>query len=55
MEKKDVKIGMVVGPRPAKVNKIQGNRAKVCPWGESARWVKISDLTEIDKDTKKEE
>ena len=48
MEKKDVKIGMVVGlPRPAKVNKIQGTRAKVCPWGESARWVAISDLTEI--------
>ena len=55
MEKKDVRIGMVVGPRPTEVIKLQGNKVKVRPFGESARWVKISDLTEIDKDTKKEE
>ena len=51
MEKKDIKIGMTVDiGRHAKVTKIQGNRAKVCPWGESGRWMAISDLTNINKD-----
>lgn len=49
MEKKDIKKGMTVvySGRNAEVSKIQGSRAKVCPFGESSRWVKIADLKKI--------
>lgn len=44
--KKKIKIGMDVSyhGRNAIIMKIKGYRAKIRPYGESARWVKLEDV-----------
>ena len=50
MERKEIRVGITVRykNRNAEITKIKGLKACVKPYGESSRWVKISDLTKVD-------